>query len=114
MRKHPLAAVTAAYFLFLLAGCGLLGVQAPQTFPEKAAAATISVNTGSQTVLTLLQAHKISPDESDKYIARLDDAQKAIDVTRTVYETNPTDAENRLASIITALNLLLAEVESRK
>ena len=114
MKHHPLAALTTLYFAFLLAGCGILGVQAPETFNEKAAAATTSANAASQTVLTLLQAHKITPDENDKYIARIEDAQKAINATRVVYRTDPTDAENRLPAIITALNLLLAELESRK
>lgn len=98
----------------LLVACAALGVPAADTFNKKVAAATVSVNTGSQTVLTLLQSQKISPDQSDSYTARLDDTQKGIDLTRTVYKTNPADAENRLASIITALNLLLAELEARK
>lgn len=85
MQRHPLAALTSLYFFFLLAGCGILGVQAPSTFNEKAAAATTSANAASQTVLTLLTAHKITPDESDKYTARIEDAQKAIDATRVVY-----------------------------
>lgn len=114
MNRHPLAAVSVAYLCFILAACGALGVAAPQTFNEKAAAATISVNSASQTVLTLLQARKISPDESDKYIAALEDAQKAIDATRVIYKTDPLDAQNRLASAITALNLLLTELETRK
>lgn len=100
--------------LVMLTACAALGVPQADTFNKKAAAATVSVNTGSQTVLTLLQSQKITPDESDRYTARLEDMQKAIDLTRTVYKTNPTDAENRLASIITALNLLLAELEARK
>jgi hypothetical protein len=115
MNRHPFAATAVAYLCFLLlAGCAALGVPSADTFNKKAAAATVSVNTGSQTVLTLLQARKITPDENDKYIARLEDAQKAIDVTRVVYKTDPTSAENRLATIIAGLNLLLAEIEARK
>lgn len=114
MKRHPLAVVTAAYFIFLLAGCGALGVTSPQTFNEKAAAATTSVNTASQTVLTLLQSHKITPDESDKYTKGLDETQEAIDFTRTLYKTKPAEAEDRLAATIAALNLVLAELEKRK
>lgn len=100
--------------LVMIAACASLGVPQADTFNKKAAAAVVSVNTASQSVLTLLQAHKISPDEADAYTARLDDAQKGIDLTRTIYKTNPADAENRLASIITALNLLLTELETRR
>jgi hypothetical protein len=114
MQRHPLAAVSVAYFCFLLLGCAALGVPAADTFNKKAAAATISVNTGSQSVLTLLQARKITPDESDAYTDRLEETQRAIDLTRTVYKTNPTDAEDRLAAIIASLNILLAELERRQ
>lgn len=113
MRKHPFAAVAALYLVFLL-GCASLGVPAADTFNKKVAAATVSINTGSQTDLTLLQQHKITPDESDRYTARLAELQTAINATRAVYKTNPGDAENRLAAAITALNLLLAELEARK
>jgi hypothetical protein len=114
MRSTSVAYFSFLLLVHLLAGCAALGVPSADTFNKKAAAATVSVNTGSQTVLTLLQARKITPDESDKYTQTLDDAQKAIDATRVVYKTDPTSAENRLATIITGLNLLLAELETRK
>jgi 5,10-methylene-tetrahydrofolate dehydrogenase/methenyl tetrahydrofolate cyclohydrolase len=115
MQRHPFVAVTTAYLVFLLlAGCAALGVPAADTFNKKAAAAVSSVNTGSQTVLTLLQAHKITPDESDKYIAALAETQNGIDFTRQLYKTKPQEAEDRLAATIAALNLLLAELEARK
>jgi hypothetical protein len=115
MNRHPLAAVTVAYFAFLLlAGCAALGVPAADTFNKKAAGAVQTVNAASQLTLTLLQARKITPDESDKYIDAFEEAQSAIDFTRTIYKTNPADAENRLAAIIAGLNILLAELETRK
>lgn len=100
--------------LLLIAACGSLGVPAPQTFNERAAAATATVNTASQTVLTLLQARKITPDESDRYTDRAEDAQEAIDLARGIYPTNPTSAEDRLALVIAALQILTAELEQRK
>lgn len=100
--------------ILLIAGCASLGVPAPQTFNQRAAAATATVNTASQTVLTLLQAHKISPDESDRYTDRAEDAQEAIDLARGIYPSNPTDAENRLALVIAALQVLTAELETHK
>jgi hypothetical protein len=98
----------------LIAGCGVLGVQAPQTFHERALAATATVNTASQTVLTLLEARKITPDESDRYIDRTEDAQEAIDLARGIYASNPLDAENRLELTIALLQILTAELESRQ
>lgn len=100
--------------LFLLTACSALGVQAPTTFNERALAATATVNTASQSVLTLLQARKITPDESDRYTARAEDAQKAIDLALTIYAANPVDAENRLELTIQLLQMLTAELEKRK
>jgi len=100
--------------LALIAGCGVLGVQAPQTFNERALAATATVNTASQAVLTLLKAHKITPDESDRYTDRAEDAQQAINLARSVYAANPADAENRLEITIQLLQMLTAELESRQ
>lgn len=111
MRKFQLS---IPLLVLLFAGCGLLGVQAPQTFHERALAATATVNTASQSVLTLLKARKITPDESDRYIDRTEDAQKAIDVARGIYASNPADAENRLTLTISLLQTLTAELEQRK
>lgn len=111
MRKLQLS---IPLLVLLLAGCASLGVPAPQTFNQRAAAATATVNTASQTVLTLLQTRKITPDESDRYTDRTEDAQEAIDLARGIYPANPADAEGRLALVITALQMLTAELETRK
>lgn len=100
--------------LFLLAACATLGVPAPQTFNQRAAAATATVNTASQTTLTLLQARKITPDESDRYIDRTETAQEGIRVARSLHATDPTAAEDRLSLVIAALSILTAELEQRK
>lgn len=100
--------------LFLLTACEVLGVQTPKTFNERALAATATVNTASQSVLTLLQARKITPDESDRYTDRAEDAQEAIDLARGIYASNPLDAENSLELTITLLQILTAELEQRQ
>lgn len=111
MRANNLA---LSFLIVLLTGCSLLGVPQPQTFNQRAAAATASVNTASQTVLTLLQARKITPDESDRYIDRAEEAQGAIDLARSIHATDPTGAEDRLALTIKALQVLTAELEKRR
>lgn len=110
---------SASYFVYILAvhllvGCAAFGVPAADTFNKKAAAATQTVNAASQTVLTLLQARKITPDESDAYTNRTEEAQKAIDLTRSLYKTDPTGAEDRLALIIAGLTILQTELENRR
>lgn len=101
-------------FLLILAACASLGVPAPQTFNQRALAATATVNTASQTTLTLLQARKITPDESDRYIDRTETAQEGIRVARSLHATDPNAAEDRLALVIAALQILTAELEQRK
>lgn len=111
--------LAATYFVYLLVahfivGCAALGVPAADTFNKKAAGAVQTVNAASQLSLTLLQARKITPDESDSYIARAEQAQHAIDLTRQLHATDPTGANDRLAQIIVGLTLLQSELEARK
>lgn len=112
---HSFAAVSTAYVLFLMiAGCAALGVPPADTFNKKAAAAVTTVNAASQSVLTLLQARKITPDESDAYTLRTEQAQQAIDAARSIYSTDPNGANDALAKVITALTILQTELEARK
>lgn len=113
MHRHPFAAAALLYVLFIMvAGCA--SIPAADTFNKKAAAATVSVNAASETVLTLLQARKITPDEADAFTDRAEELQQAIDFARSIQSTNPTAAEDRLAAAIAALSLLTAELEGRK
>ena len=100
--------------LMLLTACASLGIQAPQTFNEKALAATASVNGASQTVFDLLKSRRITPDESDRYMDRLDDAQKGINTARAVFKTDPTSATARLEAIISLLEALQSELGGRQ
>lgn len=100
--------------LFLLGACATMGVPAPQTFQERALAATATVNTASQTVLTLLKARKITPDESDRYTDRTENAQNAIRLASSIYASDPLAAENRLEQTIALLQILTAELEQRQ
>lgn len=100
--------------LFILTACAALKVPPADTFNKQAAAAVASVNAASQLSLTLLQARKITPDESDRYTDRAEAAQDAIDLARSMWSTDPTGAKDRLDAIIRALAILTAELEARK
>ena len=115
MKSHPFVALAAIYIAFLLlAGCASLGVQAPQTFEERAAAATASANAASASVLTLLKARKITPDESDRYIDRCEEAQTAINLARAIHAANPDEGAKQLAVVVAALQTLINELEQRQ
>lgn len=100
--------------LLILAACTSLGVPPADTFNKQAAAAVSSVNAASQLSLTLLQARKITPDESDAFVDRAESAQEAIDLVRSLRSTDPAGAQDRLNAIIVALQVLTAELETRK
>lgn len=100
--------------LILLAACQSLGIPPADTFNKKAAAAVVSVNTASQLTLTLLQARKISPDESDRYTDRVEQLQNGINVARSLRSTDPAGADDKIGLTINALQVLIAELETRK
>jgi hypothetical protein len=100
--------------LILLCACASLGIPPADTFNKKAAAAVASVNTASQSALTLLQVRKITPDKYDEYADRAEDAQGAIDAARALRSTDPDGAVNKLNLTIQVLAILIAELEARK
>lgn len=115
MHKHPLLAVVILWVVFAtLAGCSTLGVPAPQNFNEKALAATATANTASELTFTLLKARKITPDESDRYIASIENFDEAIALARAIRATDPIAAQDRLDFAIRSLELLLAELRARQ
>lgn len=106
--------IAVPLLLLILTACASLGVPPADTFNKQAAAAVSSVNAASQLSLTLLQARKITPDESDAFVGRAEDAQEAIDLTRSIRSTDPAGAQDRLDAIIRSLQILTAELEARK
>lgn len=114
MRHAIRTSVVSGALIFILAACGALGIKPPETFNEKALAATASINTASQTVFTLLKAQKVTPDESDRYMDRLDGAQSAVNAARELYATNQGEATARLDGLILMLQTLQSELRGRQ
>jgi len=98
----------------LLAGCASLGVPAPSTFNEKAAAALATVTGARQTTLTLLQAGKLTPDDAENVNAQADNLRQGIDIARQIHSTNTAAGDDRLTATITALTALNAYLGTRK
>lgn len=112
---HSFGLTAIAYVAFLLlSGCAQLGVPTPATFNEKAASALTTVTAARQTALTLLQAGKLTPDDSENVNAQADNLRKGIDVARSIHATQPTAGDDKLAATITALTALTAYLEQRK
>lgn len=104
----------ASLLLLTITACSSLGVPKPQNFNEAALSATASINAASQTVLTLLQARKISPDESDRYTSRLEQAQLSVDTIRKLHTTDPGGAAAQLDGLILMLETLQSELRGRQ
>lgn len=114
MKRNANSYTSILLLTLCIAACSTLGILPADTFNKKVAAAVTSVNTASQLTLTLLQAQKISPDESDHFIDRAEEAQNGIDAARALHSTDPSDAADKLGLTINALTVLLAELEARK
>ena len=97
----------------ILAGCASLGMQSPETFNQRAAAATITVTGIRATATDLLRAKSITADDAQNVQDQADVARKGIDVARTVYKTDPAGADARLTATITVLQALQTYLRTR-
>ena len=100
--------------VLLAAGCASLGVPVPQTFNQKAAAALTTVTGARQTTLTLLQAHKLTPDDAENVDKQADNLRQGIEVARTIHGTDPGAGDTKLGATIAALQVLTAYLEKAK
>jgi hypothetical protein len=92
--------------LILLAGCGILGIPPADTFNKRVVLANSAVEAVASTVDTLYTAGKISQADASSVLKQTTEARTGIEIARGMYATNPVDAENRLTTIITALDAL--------
>lgn len=97
-----------------IVACSTLGVSAPQTFNEKAAAAIVTVTGARQTTLTLLQAHKITPDDAENVQGQADNLHKGIDVARSLKGADPSGAQTKLDATVEGLKILTAYLEAHR
>lgn len=93
----------AAVALTVLAACATVGVDAPQTFNQKAAAAQITVTAVRSSALSLLNAGKISVADAKNVQASADAGNAAIDLALLTSASDPTAAGGKLASAIAIL-----------
>lgn len=115
MRKHPFAAVTVAYFCFLLlAGCAALGVATPQTFNERLAAGYTSVTGVRSLSNTLLQDHKITADDHLNVERQADTARAGLDIASTLQPVDQSGADAKLQSALQIVTALDAYLRSKR
>lgn len=109
-------AAFAAMFLVIVAclsGCASLGAPSPQTFNEREAAAVSAIIHVRTTAVSLLNAGKISVDDARNVQEQADNARAALVIASAIHATDPAQAENRLAAIITGLSAISSYLASR-
>ena len=107
---HPdVFAVLAICFFALMigiAGCAQLGVQAPQTFNQKAVAAHGTVEGIAKTALTLYQSGKLSDSDRANVVSTLRSAEQGISLATIVSKTDPAGGLTKLDASIAVLTVL--------
>ena len=101
MKRLTLFLMTLA--LTVLMGCAALGVDPPQTFNQRAAAAQISVTAVRSSALSLLDAGKISVGDAKNAQASADAGNAAIDLALQFSASDPAGASTKLTSAIAIL-----------
>ena len=103
-------AITVA-FTALLGACAQLGMQSPDTFNKRVAAAYVTVQTVADGATAALTAGKLSKSDATNVVTTGRTALQAIDVAAQLHSTNPKAGEDKLAAtlaILTALQGYLA------
>lgn len=101
----------SAMLLALIVGCASLGMQAPDTFNKKVAAAVTTVQSVSDSAIAALAAGKLSKSDATNVANSARAALAAIDVAEGLHSTDPKAGEDKLAAtlaILTALQAYLA------
>lgn len=109
--KKLLFAVLALHAAALISACTALGMQQPDTFNKKVAAAYTTVQTVADSATAALKVGKLAQNDAVNVVATGKAAITALDVATSMHATDPAGAENKLAAtlaILTALQGYLA------
>lgn len=117
---HPLASPAtfvlsmAAIVLFaLLHGCQSLGIPSASTFNEKVTVGYAAVTTVRMSALSLLNAKTITPSDAQNVQDQANNIRAGLDIARQTYAVDPSGAQSKLASVLTALNGLQSYIATR-
>lgn len=103
----------AVAFLVFSVACAQLGTPPPQTFKERLAVGYVTVSGVRDAATGLLNASKISVKDAQNVQAQADTARTALDIAGATFTTNPTAANDKLATTITLLGALQSYLTSQ-
>ncbi len=100
----------------ILTACTSLGMQTPDTFNKRAAAAYATVQTVANSATAAVNAGKLAKADAMNVVTTSRTALAAIDVATSLHATNPQAGEDKLSAtlvILTALSSYLATKEAK-
>jgi hypothetical protein len=98
-----------------LAGCATVGVPVAETTSEKIVFAYKAVATAADTIGILFDAGKVDREEARAFHTRLTQSKQGIDTVVQLRDAGDfSNAETRLAAIISALTILQSELDAKK
>lgn len=100
--------------LVLLTACATFNVPAPTTWNQRVLAAYNLEDSVVQSVQTLAVAGKISKGDAQKFHDQAVELKNGIDLADQMHSGNPAQGEDALATTITALQALQAELQKRQ
>lgn len=107
MKKH------VAIFLLFLAGCAVLGLEAPATPESKAIAIDATATAVNQTATTLLDAKKISSNDAQNVLDSTRAARRGVDIARALAKVDPKAATAKLQAQQEILRALQAYLKQK-
>jgi hypothetical protein len=111
--KRNIQAAAAAFLLFTLTACALLGVPKPETFNQRVAFALGQVTAIRESATELVSSNAITADDAENVQAQANNARAGIDIAISYQSTDPSQAENRLAAAQVILDALKAYLQSQ-
>lgn len=114
MRRHPLAAVAVAYFVFVLAACASVGLAPAQTFDERVAYAVANNAAVRQAAANALDAGDIQLQDAQYVLKTTDETRTFLDAAKAASGSGDiSTAEGRLSVAVNVLSQLQTYLRAR-
>lgn len=97
-----------------LSACASLGMQTPDTFNKRVAAAYLTVQTIAETATAAVNTGKLSKADAANVVTTSRAALAAIGVASGLYATNPQAGEDKLAATLAILVALQSYVATQQ
>jgi hypothetical protein len=97
----------------LLSACAALGLSTPETFNQRALAATGTSQAILRTAIDMRAAGKLSDADRDNVVATVRTAEQGIDLAATIAKTDAPAGTARLQASIAVLNALSAYLATK-